>query len=68
MEKTVREVDCENLHRNQSVIRTGTDHFILPILQQVGGVKESGMHCNTIEESEECGIIHSRAHSPLWNE
>ncbi len=68
MEKTVREVDCENLHRNQSAIRTGTDHFILLILQQVGGVKEGGMHCNTIEESEECGRIHSRAHSPLWNE
>lgn len=68
MEKTVREVDCENLHRNQSAIRTETGHFILLILQQVGGVKEGGMHCNTIEESEECGRIYSRAHSPLWNE
>lgn len=51
-------VDSENLHRNQSAISSGTDHYVL-ILQEVGRVKEGGMHFNTIEESEECGRIHS---------
>lgn len=43
-----------------------TDHFTLLILQRVGGVKEGGMHCITIEESEECSRIHRDEQRALY--